>query len=115
MYGKVDYWAERYAKDPEPYDWYNRYAKLRSIISHACARDAPVLVPGCGNSRLSEDMVDDGYDGGIANIDISRTVIDAQVERLKGRVGLTCAFRGGGGIGGLRVGVWVVQATLLRQ
>lgn len=91
QYGRPDYWAERYARDPEPFDWYTRYSKLRAIITHAGARDAPVLVPGCGNSRLSEEMLDDGFEAGIANIDISRAVIDAQAERHKARAGLTCA------------------------
>ena len=96
QYGKSDYWQTRYEKDPEPFDWLQRYAKLRGIINAAIPRSAAVLVPGCGNSRMSEDMVDDGYDGGIANIDISRAVIDAQARRLSTRRGLSCACEGAG-------------------
>lgn len=89
QYGKPEYWEERYSKDPEPFDWYQRYAALRDLVSAHVPKAGAVLVPGCGNSTLSEDMVDDGFVGGIANIDISRTVIDAQAERLKDRKGLT--------------------------
>lgn len=54
-------------------------------------KDGAVLVPGCGSSTLSEDMLDDGYTGGIASFDISRSVIDDLADRLKDRKGLTCA------------------------
>lgn len=40
-------------------------------------------------------MVDDGFTGGIANIDISRTVIDDLADRLKNVKGLSCAWDGG--------------------
>ena len=34
-------------------------------------KDDAVLMAGCGNSRLSEDMFEDGY-ANLSNIDISR-------------------------------------------
>jgi SAM-dependent methyltransferase len=46
-------------------------------------RDDAVLVPGCGNSRLPEDMAEDGYRS-IHNIDISAVVIEQQRERYQG-------------------------------
>lgn len=56
-------------------------------------RTAAILVPGSGTSRLSEDMLADGYTGGITNIDISRTAIDLMADRCKDRAGLQCAWR----------------------
>ncbi len=93
QYGKPEYWEGRYAKDMEPFDWYQRYANpiLRGIINSNVPKDGTVLVPGCGSSTLAEDMLDDGYTGGIANFDISRSVIDDLATRLKDRNGLTCA------------------------
>ncbi len=98
QYGKPEYWEARYAKDPEPFDWYQRYSNptLRGIISMHVPKDGAVLVPGCGSSTLSEDMLDDGYTGGIASFDISRAVIDDLADRLKDRKGLTCACDGWG-------------------
>jgi len=32
QYGKVEYWEDRYTKDPEPFDWYQRYQHLQSIF-----------------------------------------------------------------------------------
>jgi SAM-dependent methyltransferase len=74
-----------------------RYANplLRELITANVPRAATVLVPGCGSSTLSTDMVDDGFTGGIANIDISRTVIDDLADRLKNVKGLSCAWDGG--------------------
>mmetsp|Transcript_16397 Transcript_16397/g.55722 ORF Transcript_16397/g.55722 Transcript_16397/m.55722 type:complete len:165 (-) Transcript_16397:298-792(-) len=37
---------------------------------------------GCGNSRMTEDMFEDGFSS-ITNIDISRVVIDQMIERYK--------------------------------
>ncbi len=87
---------QRYLKDPDPFDWYQRYSnnpQLRSLIDKAVPRSAAILVPGSGSSRLSEDMLADGYTGGISNIDISRTAIDLMADRCKDRAGLTCACR----------------------
>jgi hypothetical protein len=91
QYGIPSYWEERYCKDTDPFDWYQRYGALRNLITMHVPKDGAILVPGCGNSTLSEDMFADGFVGGIANIDISRTVVDAQAERLKNCRGLTCA------------------------
>ena len=41
-----------------------------------------ILMSGCGNSRLTEDMFEDGYTS-ITNIDISRVCIEQMVERYK--------------------------------
>ena len=38
-------------------------------------KDCRVLVVGCGNSRLAEDMVRDGWTGGIVGVDWSSVVI----------------------------------------
>ena len=102
---------QRYLKDPDPFDWYQRYSNnphLRNLIDKAVPRAAAVLVPGSGSSRLSEDMLADGYTGGISNIDISRTAIDLMADRCKDRAGLTCAW---GRAAWLGMGVAVVGPT----
>lgn len=104
QYGQPKYWEERYTKDPEPFDWYQRYSEnpnLKGTLNKHISRDSTILVPGCGSSRLSEEMFADGYQGGIVNIDISRTVIDLMSARAKGREGLQCA--------------WVCQPVLLTR
>jgi len=60
QYGKSSYWDERYTKDPEPFDWYQRYAGIRDLINQYVKREDVILMGGCGNSRLTEDMFEDG-------------------------------------------------------
>jgi ubiquinone/menaquinone biosynthesis C-methylase UbiE len=40
-----------------------------------------VLILGCGNSRLGEDMLKDGWTGGITNVDFSPVLISQMKER----------------------------------
>mmetsp|Transcript_10384 Transcript_10384/g.14319 ORF Transcript_10384/g.14319 Transcript_10384/m.14319 type:complete len:210 (-) Transcript_10384:281-910(-) len=82
QYGKSSYWDERYTKDPEPFDWYQRYAGIRDLINQYVKREDVILMGGCGNSRLTEDMFEDGYTT-ITNIDVSRVVIDQMIDRYK--------------------------------
>merc|ERR1711998_421234 len=48
---------------------------IQELIQKYIKKDDSILMSGCGNSRLSEDMYEDGYQS-IANIDISRVVIE---------------------------------------
>ena len=51
-------------------------------------KEDSVLLAGCGNSRLSEDMYEDGYSS-VANIDISRVVVDQMTDKYKEKPALT--------------------------
>jgi len=48
---------------------------------------AKILIIGCGNSILGEEMYDDGYKN-IVNIDIAESVIEKMKLRINGRIGL---------------------------
>ena len=45
-------------------------------------RDANILIIGCGNSMLGEQMVDDGYQN-ITNIDTSEGLIEQMTAKYK--------------------------------
>ena len=81
-YGKEEYWEDRYMKDRDPYDWYQRYSGVKDMITQYIQHDNEILMLGCGNSRMSEQMHEDGYPN-ITNIDISQTVIDMMTEAYK--------------------------------
>lgn len=87
QYGKTSYWDERYTKDPEPFDWYQRYSGLAEIIQKYIKKDDSILMAGAGNSRLSEDMYEDGFNT-ITNIDISRVVVDQMVDKYRDKTPL---------------------------
>ena len=80
----------------EPFEWYAEWSELRDpLISHISAsNEAPlegealpspsqspqILVPGCGNSRLSEHLYDAGFRD-ITNVDFSKVVISDMLRR----------------------------------
>ena len=61
---------------------YNGDKSVSELIGNIIKRSCNVLVPGCGNSKLAEDMHDDGYFQ-ITNFDISQICIKKMRERNK--------------------------------
>nr|GMD71862.1 methyltransferase-like protein 13 [Ipomoea batatas] len=76
-YGDALYWDARYVQEAGcgPFDWYQRYAALRPFVRKYIPSSSRVLMVGCGNAVMSEDMVKDGYED-IVNVDISSVAID---------------------------------------
>eukprot|EP00644_Phytophthora_capsici_P009139 jgi/Phyca11/504226/fgenesh2_kg.PHYCAscaffold_6_\ len=74
QYGKASYWDERYTKDSEQFDWYQRYGGLKELLNQYVKKTDNILMAGAGNSRLSEEMVNDGYQK-LMNVDVSEIVI----------------------------------------
>ncbi|KAJ0255604.1 S-adenosyl-L-methionine-dependent methyltransferases superfamily protein [Hirschfeldia incana] len=87
-YGDAHYWDARYVQDALSFDWYQRYSSLRPFVRSFVPTSSRVLMVGCGNSLMSEDMVKDGYED-IMNVDISSVAIEmmqtkyASVPQLK--------------------------------
>ncbi|CAA7398549.1 unnamed protein product [Spirodela intermedia] len=79
-YGEASYWDNRYSQDPGPFDWYQKYVALAPLFDLYLQRRHRLLLVGCGNSALGEEMVNDGYED-IVNIDISSVVIEAMKEK----------------------------------
>tara|TARA_B110001450_G_C17483093_1_gene425071 strand:+ start:69 stop:350 length:282 start_codon:yes stop_codon:yes gene_type:complete len=84
-YGKSEYWEDRYDKDREQYDWYQKYSGCKDCITQYITRDTSILMFGCGNAKLSEEMHLDGFKS-IENIDISAGVIAQQQERYAEKI-----------------------------
>lgn len=99
MYGRMEYWDERYRhSECWSYDWLQNYASLRRLLtvealisttklndmlpfpSHEKCR---VLILGCGNSTFGHDMLEDGWQGRITNVDFSSVVIDKMKKKYK--------------------------------
>ncbi|RLN27970.1 methyltransferase-like protein 13 [Panicum miliaceum] len=88
-YGAAAYWDARYSSSGSPasgggefFDWYQSYAALRPLLRARVPAASRVLMLGCGNSLLSEDMAKDGYKD-IVNVDISSVVIEQMREKHK--------------------------------
>jgi len=81
QYGKPEYWNERYTRDAEPFDWYQRYAGIKGILSDIIEdKTCQILHVGCGTSRLAEEMFEDGYTNQMCQ-DISEFAIEIMQKR----------------------------------
>ncbi|KAG8363645.1 hypothetical protein BUALT_Bualt19G0044100 [Buddleja alternifolia] len=81
-YGDALYWDARYIQEADcgSFDWYQRYSALRPFIRKYISPTSTVLMVGCGNAVISEDMVKDGFED-IINIDISFVAIEMMKKK----------------------------------
>ncbi|KAF7309177.1 Methyltransf-25 domain-containing protein [Mycena kentingensis (nom. inval.)] len=67
--------------DDASFDWFKSYADIAPLLQELIpSKDARILMLGCGNSTLSQDMYDDGYRN-IVNVDYSSVVIEQMRSR----------------------------------
>ncbi|CAM6093014.1 unnamed protein product [Calypogeia fissa] len=81
-YGDEEYWDNRYSNDAGSFDWYQRYSGLSPLVNKYVLKTSRILMVGCGNAVMSEDMVNDGFQD-IVNVDISTVVIDEMQKKYK--------------------------------
>ncbi|PIM99860.1 Methyltransferase [Handroanthus impetiginosus] len=83
-YGDALYWDARYVQEANcgSFDWYQRYSALRPFIRKYISPSSRVLMVGCGNAVISEDMVKDGFEE-IMNIDISSVAIEMMRKKYE--------------------------------
>ena len=85
-YGDPKYWDKRYSDNAGTmFDWLEDFYSLKPLLYDLIPdKSSRILIIGCGNAPLSEDMYDDGYHN-IFNIDISSVVINQMRERNSSR------------------------------
>ncbi|XP_044527811.1 eEF1A lysine and N-terminal methyltransferase isoform X3 [Gracilinanus agilis] len=84
-FGSVDYWEKFFQqRGKKAFEWYGSYLDLCGVLHKYIKAKDKVLVVGCGNSELSEQLYDVGYQD-IVNIDISEVVIKQMKERNASR------------------------------
>ncbi|XP_077013085.1 eEF1A lysine and N-terminal methyltransferase isoform X2 [Tamandua tetradactyla] len=80
-FGSADYWEKFFQqRGNKAFEWYGSYLELCGVLHKYIKPREKVLVIGCGNSELSEQLYDVGYQD-IVNIDISDVVIKQMKER----------------------------------
>ncbi|CAN9500634.1 unnamed protein product [Ophioblennius macclurei] len=89
-FSSAEYWEKFFKKRGEKaFEWYGDYNKLCGVLHKYIKVQDKVLVVGCGNSELSEQLYDVGYKH-LTNIDISETVVTHMNQRnATRRPGLT--------------------------
>ncbi|KAM9111226.1 eEF1A lysine and N-terminal methyltransferase isoform 4-T4 [Megaptera novaeangliae] len=84
-FGSIDYWEKFFQqRGKKAFEWYGTYLELCGLLHKYIKPREKVLVIGCGNSELSEQLYDVGYQD-IVNIDISEVVIKQMKERNASR------------------------------
>ncbi len=69
-----EYWDNFFTKRSSAFEWYGEYTDLCHVLHKYLKPSSKILMAGCGNSKLSEDLYDAGLEN-IDNIDISSIVI----------------------------------------
>ena len=57
-FGKQEYWEDRYQREKNPYDWYQRYTGLSATLANFVEAQYKILNVGAGNSRKSSYLLD---------------------------------------------------------
>lgn len=77
-----EYWDNFFSKRSKAFEWYGEYVDLCHVLHKYLKSSSRILVVGCGNSKLSEELYDAGFQS-IDNIDISDVVIRQMLSRNK--------------------------------
>ncbi|CAL8256197.1 unnamed protein product [Merluccius merluccius] len=84
-FSSSDYWERFFRKrGDKSFEWYGDYHQLCGVLHKYIKTQDQVLVVGCGNSELSEQMYDVGYKR-LTNVDLSETVVAHMTQRNAGR------------------------------
>ncbi|KAM3143476.1 hypothetical protein pb186bvf_004537 [Paramecium bursaria] len=84
-YAQPNFWDDRYKEHKGNFDWYVEWPQLQKFLSDGpmkIDKEAKILMVGCGNSKLSEQMYEDGYQN-ILSIDISETIVQRMQEEAR--------------------------------
>lgn len=71
-YLEPEYWNRRFRTE-ETYDWLKGYAEFRHLIRPHLSTGDKILVVGCGNSSLTQDLWRDGFQD-VTSIDLSEVL-----------------------------------------
>lgn len=78
-YAQSSYWDARFT-DEQQYDWLKGYAHFRHLCLPHLKPSDKILILGCGNSSLTQDLYSDGFHH-LTSVDLSPVVI----ERMQAR------------------------------
>ncbi|XP_060088414.1 eEF1A lysine and N-terminal methyltransferase [Heteronotia binoei] len=80
-FGSAGYWERFFRERGErAFEWYGEWEELREPLERYLRPRDSILVVGCGNSEMSEQLYDDGYQS-VVNVDINEMVIKQMGKR----------------------------------
>jgi 2-polyprenyl-3-methyl-5-hydroxy-6-metoxy-1,4-benzoquinol methylase len=107
-YGAAAFWDQRYEHETATFDWLQTWDSIKPLLLPHLRPGVRILVLGCGNSPMSEQMHTEGFTN-ITNVDISPHVIRLMKGRAEAK-DMSCMRRnrkrpttGGHGVGALQI------------
>jgi len=82
-FAKKDYWTEFFDKRKDPFEWYGSYLELSEYFMKYVKQNDEILMVGCGNSELSDELHDMQKCKLITNVDISENVIKRMQKKAE--------------------------------
>lgn len=74
VFKEQSYWDERFQDETEK-DWLLNFEQLKEILQPHITPKSRILLVGCGNSSLSQNLYDSGFEN-LVNLDYSSVVIE---------------------------------------
>lgn len=81
-FARKEYWDQFFKLQQDSFEWYGDYGQIKKILLQYIKLTDEILIVGCGNSSLSVDLYDDGYQQN-TSIDISGVVIQKMASKYK--------------------------------
>lgn len=82
-FASKDYWTDFFDKRKDPFEWYGTYWELAFVMQKYVKSTDEILMVGCGNSELSEELYSKQNCKLITNIDISENVISRMKKKAE--------------------------------
>ena len=80
---QYQYWETVYSREFRFFEWIGDWAtEIRPLVSEYLHPAKKVLHIGCGNSKMSEQLLDDNFDE-VINLDFSPQIINTMKEHYK--------------------------------
>ncbi|UYV66174.1 METTL13 [Cordylochernes scorpioides] len=81
-FSQCSYWDSFFTNRKREFEWYGDFATLRPWITSYMRPSSSVLVVGAGNSNLSNDLYNLGYQN-LLNVDISEVVVRQMSKKFQ--------------------------------
>ena len=81
-YAKKPFWEDLYKEESDQFDWFQTWAGIKDVLSQYFDANAKILNVGCGKSKFSEDLYNDGYRF-VISIDFSELTIKSMQEEYQ--------------------------------
>jgi SAM-dependent methyltransferase len=79
-YSEKSYWDNRFEREPDPFDWYQPWSRLKPLVLPHIPGRAAALDVGCGNSPMTSALLEEGF-AEVTGLDISPVVIRQNEQR----------------------------------